>query len=68
MARTTTDPGARAPRRNASYAMPAMIGIATSREPRRHQMPGVPNSENTNTVMIKTMIRKFVPQRTCSLG
>ena len=36
--------------------------------PIRHQIPGVPNSVNTKIVMIITMIRKFVPQRTCSLG
>ena len=48
--------------------MPAMIGMATTREPIRHQIPGVPNSVNTKIVMTITMIRKFVPQRTCSLG
>ena len=32
------------------------------------QIPGVPNSVNTKIVMIITMIRKFVPQRTCSFG
>ena len=31
-------------------------------------MPGVPKKVNTKIVMIMTMIRKFVPQRTCSFG
>jgi hypothetical protein len=32
-----------------------------------HQIPGVPNSVNTKMVMIMTMIKKFVPQRTCTV-
>ena len=39
-----------------------------TRESSRHTRPGVPNNENTKTVMIITMIRKFVPHRTCSFG
>ena len=45
-----------------------MIGIAITRERIRHSSAGVPNSVNTKIVMIITMIRKFVPHRTCSLG
>ena len=43
----------------------AMIGIAITRETIRHTRAGVPKSVNTKIVMIMTMIRKFVPQRTC---
>ena len=59
--------GNRAPRRSASYAIPAISGIAMIREPIRHQIPGVPNNANTKIVMIITMIRKFVPHRTCTV-
>ena len=45
-----------------------MIGIAITRDTIRHTSPGVPNSVNTKIVMIITMIRKFVPQRTCTSG
>ena len=38
--RITSESGNRAPSRSASYAMPAMMGIATIRDPIRHQMPG----------------------------
>ena len=37
-------------------------------ESNRHTNPGVPNNEKTKTVTIITMIKKFVPQRTCSFG
>ena len=45
-----------------------MIGIAITRDTIRHTSAGVPNRVNTKIVMIITMIRKFVPQRTCSFG
>ena len=45
-----------------------MIGIAITRETIRHTSAGVPNSVNTKIVMIITMIKKFVPQRTCYFG
>ena len=48
--------------------MLAMIGTAMIRERMRHTSPGVPKSVNTKIVMIMTMIRKFVPHRTCSFG
>ncbi len=38
-----------------------------SRDTMRQRMPGVPNSVNTKIVTIITMMRKFVPHRTCTV-
>ena len=63
-ARMTRESGNRAPSRRASNASPAMMGMARTRDPMRHQIPGVPNRANTKMVRTMTMRRKFVPHRT----